>query len=197
MPRSSLTQEQVDAFRTRAVTVATALFAERGYRGVTLRSLAAELGVSPMTPYRYFENNEALFAMVRTDAFRRFGNAQRDAVRNAHAPEAALHALGKAYVRFALQEPAAYRIMFELEQAPTGTYDELEREQARAFSYLLSAVQCAVGAGVLEGEPLQQAHMLWAKVHGLVSLHLAGKLAMGCTLHDLLPEVFEELRAAE
>ena len=197
MPRAGLTQEQVEAFRARAVSVATALFAERGYRGVTLRSLAGELGVSPMTPYRYFENKEALFAMVRTDAFRRFADAQRDAVKNAEGPESALHALGTAYVRFALEEPAAYRIMFELEQAPSGTYEDLEREQARAFSFLLSAVEGAVTAGLLEGEPLQQAHMLWAKVHGLVSLHLAGKLAMGCTLQDLLPEVFEQVRAAE
>lgn len=197
MPRASLTQAQVEAFRTRAVSIATALFADHGYRGVTLRSLASELGVSPMTPYRYFENKEALFARVRTDAFRRFGDAQQEAVQNAKGPEAALHALGNAYVRFALEEPAAYRIMFELEQAASGTYDELEYEQGRAFSFLLSAVEGAVESGILEGDPLHQAHSLWAKVHGLVSLHLAGKLVMGCTLEDLLPEVFDQLRAAE
>jgi AcrR family transcriptional regulator len=70
MGRAALTVEELGAFRGRAVTAATRLFAERGYRGVTLRSLAKELGVSPMTPYRYFENKEELFAMVRTEAFR-------------------------------------------------------------------------------------------------------------------------------
>ncbi len=39
---------------------------------MTLRALAAELGCSPMTPYRYFENKAELFAVVRADAFRRF-----------------------------------------------------------------------------------------------------------------------------
>jgi hypothetical protein len=47
------------------------------------------------------------------------------------------------------------------------------------------------------GEALHQAHILWAQVHGLVSLHLAGKLELGCSLEDLLPEVFENRRAAE
>lgn len=197
MPRASLTEEQVNAFRARAVAIATTLFGEQGYRGVTLRSLANELGVSPMTPYRYFENKEALFAMVRAEAFRRFADAQEEAVHAAEGPEAALHALGKAYVRFALEEPAAYRIMFELEQAPSAAHDKLEYEQRRAFSFLLSAATGAVKLGILEGDPLHQAHMLWAKVHGLVSLHLAGKLEMGCTLEDLLPEVFDQLRAAE
>ncbi|MGB5812463.1 MAG: TetR/AcrR family transcriptional regulator [Polyangiales bacterium] len=197
VPRIGLTTEQVEAFRERAVAVATELFGERGYQGVTLRSLAAELGVSPMTPYRYFENKEELFAMVRADAFRRFADAQRDASALPADPAESLQALGMAYVRFALAQPSAYRIMFELQQAPAGTYEALEREQARAFSFLHAAVQGAIDAGLMDGDPLHQAHMMWAKVHGLVSLHLAGKLGMGCTLEDLLPEVFDQRRAAE
>jgi AcrR family transcriptional regulator len=197
MPRASLTREQVEAFRGRAVEAATGLFAELGYRGVTLRSVAAELGVSPMTPYRYFENKEELFAMVRTEAFRRFADAQRDAVRSDQDAAATLQALGMAYVRFALEEPAAYHIMFELHQAPAGTYPELEKQGARAFSYLHAAVEGAITAGLMGGEALHQAHILWAQVHGLVSLHLAGKLELGCSLEDLLPEVFENRRAAE
>ncbi len=176
---------------------AVALFAELGYEGVTLRALAAKLGVSPMTPYRYFENKEELFAMVRTEAFRRFADAQRDASNGLEDPVEALRALGRAYVRFALDEPDAYHIMFELRQAPAGTYPGLETEQARAFSYLLAAVEGVIDAGHMEGGPVHQAHFLWAQVHGLVSLHLAGKLVMGCSLEDLLPEVFAKLEAAE
>ena len=162
-----------------------------------MRSLAKDLAVSPMTPYRYFENKAELFTMVRTQAFRRFADAQRDAVAGLDDPEDRLRMLGRAYVRFALGEPDAYRIMFELSQAPAGTYPELEAEQARAFSYLYEAVERGVEAGRLEGEPLRKAHYLWAQVHGLVSLHLAGKLIMGCLLEDLISTVFENSEAAE
>jgi AcrR family transcriptional regulator len=192
-----LTVEEVGAFRGKAVAAATRLFAERGYRGVTLRSLAKELGVSPMTPYRYFENKEELFAMVRTEAFRRFADAQRDAVAGIEDPEDALRVLGRAYVSFALDEPDAYHIMFELLQAPAGTYPELEAEQARAFSYLHEAVQASVDAGILERESLRRAHYLWAQLHGLVSLHLAGKLVMGCSFQELVSTVFEKPEAAQ
>ncbi len=153
--------------------------------------------MSAMTPYRYFENKEELFAMVRTEAFRRFADAQRDAIAGVTDPEDALRMLGRAYVSFALDEPDAYRIMFELLQAPAGTYPELETAQARAFSYLHAAVAAGVEAGVLEGEPLRRAHYLWAQVHGLVSLHLAGKLVMGCSLDDLVSTVFENQAAAQ
>jgi AcrR family transcriptional regulator len=195
--RAALTVEELDAFRVRAVAAATRLFVERGYRGMTLRSLAKELGVSPMTPYRYFENKEELFSMVRTEALRRFADAQRDAVSGVQDPEEALRVLGRAYVSFALDEPDAYHIMFELLQAPAGTYPELEAEQARAFSYLHQAVQVGVDAGLLEGEALPRAHHLWAHLHGLVSLHLAGKLLMGCSLEELVSTVFEQPQAAQ
>ena len=195
--RAALTAEELGAFRGRAVAAATRLFAQHGYRGVTLRSLASELGVSPMTPYRYFENKEELFAMVRTEAFRRFANAQRDSVEGIEDPEEALRTLGRAYVGFALDEPDAYHIMFELLQAPAGTYPELEAEQARAFSYLHAAVKSGVKVGLLQGESLQRAHYLWAQIHGLVSLQLAGKLNMGCSFEELVSTVFERPQAAQ
>jgi len=197
MARAPLTTEELNAFRRRAVEAATRLFAERGYRGVTLRSLAGELEVSPMTPYRYFASKEELFAMVRAEAFRRFADVQRDAIANIDEPDEVLRTLGKAYVGFALDEPDAYHIMFELLQAPAGTYPELEREQARAFSYLHAAVNAAVDAGLIEGEALTRAHYLWAQVHGLVSLHLAGKLVMGRSFDELVSTVFEKPEAAQ
>ena len=173
------------------------LFAERGYRGVTLRSLAKALGVSAMTPYRYFENKDELFSMVRTEAFRRFADVQRDAVAGIEDPEEALRLLARTYVSFALDEPDAYHVMFELLQPPSGTYRELDEEQTRAFSYLHGAVETLVDAGGMEGDPLKRAHLLWAQVHGLVSLHLAGKLVMGWSLEESMPAVFDEPEAAQ
>ncbi|MGB5351569.1 MAG: TetR/AcrR family transcriptional regulator [Polyangiales bacterium] len=197
MARAALTAEELGAFRGRAVAAAAKLFAEQGYAGLTLRSLAKALGVSPMTPYRYFENKEELFARVRTEALRRFADLQRDAVAGIDDPEQALRTLGRVYVRFALDEPDAYHTIFDSLQAQPGNYPELESEQARAFSYLQAAVTAAVAAGLMQGEPLQRAHLLWAQVHGLVSLHLAGKLVMGCTLDELISLVFERPEAAQ
>ena len=195
--RAALTAEDLDAFRGRAVAAAARLFAKHGYAGVTLRAVAKELGVSAMTPYRYFENKDELFAMVRTEAFRRFADVQRDAVVGVDDPEDALRKLGRAYVSFALDEPDAYHAMFDSLQAQAGSFRELDVEQKRAFSYLHAAVKAAVSADLLQGDPLLRAHMLWAQVHGLVSLHLAGRLAQGCTLDELISSVFERPEAAQ
>ncbi len=191
MPRSPLTADQVEEFRARATRAATRLFAEHGFEGVTMRSLAAELECSPMTPYRYFENKEHLFAAVRTDAFRRFADAQAVASKQRGSARTRLRRLGRAYVEFALAEPDAYRTMFELRQAEAGVHPELDAEVERAFSYLVGAMSELVREGGARGDALTLAHMAWAQVHGIVSLHLAGKLTMGRSITELAKLAFE------
>jgi AcrR family transcriptional regulator len=149
-----------------------------------MRALATELGVSAMTSYRYLAGKDELFAMVRAEAFRRFGDRLEAASRKGSAdPEARLRRLKRAYIQFAIDDADAYRIMFELRSpddaaASASAADaDIERASRRAFGFLHDAVRAAVTAGALHGDPLTVAHLLWASTHGLVSLHLAGRLS--------------------
>ena len=63
---------EVNEFRERLCRAAERLFAERGPEAVTMRQLAEELGVSPMTPYRYFRDKDDILAAVRTKGFNQF-----------------------------------------------------------------------------------------------------------------------------
>src|SRR3954468_15270471 len=104
MPRV-LTETDVADFRERLCEAAERLFAEKGPDAVTMRQLSAELGVSPMTPYRYFEDKDDILAAVRTSGFTRFAEALEAA--RAAAPDMGSRgeAVGEAYVRFAMEHP--------------------------------------------------------------------------------------------
>ena len=179
MPRTALRPDDIAAFRARATAAATRLFAAHGYDGVTMRALADELGTSAMTPYRYLAGKDELFALVRADAFRRFGDRLAAALAAARQPAARLRKLKHAYLQFAIEHADAYRIMFELrEPEDHARWPDLAREARRAFGCLVHAVEDAIAAGVLAGDALTVAHLMWASVHGLVSLHLAGRLTL-------------------
>jgi AcrR family transcriptional regulator len=192
VPRAALAADDIAAFRRRAAAAAMHLFAEQGYDAVTMRAVAAALGVSAMTPYRYLAGMDELFALVRAEAFRRFADRLEAALARKGDPVARLHRLKRAYIAFALDEPDAYRIMFEVRSpAAAAEPPEVARESRRAFGCLYRTVADAVAAGNLVGDPLTLAHLAWASVHGLVSLHLAGRLGNGRTIAALAAIDFE------
>lgn len=114
MARNALTDAELDDFRNLICEVATRIFAEKGYRAVTMRAIAAEIRCSPMKPYRYFKNKEAIFEQVRRSTYRSLTDAAGRAVAGITDPVASLAAFGEVYICFALEKPDIYRILFEL-----------------------------------------------------------------------------------
>ncbi|MCH9685892.1 MAG: TetR/AcrR family transcriptional regulator [Deltaproteobacteria bacterium] len=184
MTRAALTPMELEDFRRRAVEAALRVFVEDGARSLTMRGIAKVLGVSPMTPYRYFEDKDALFTAMRVEATRQFADAQQQAA-SSFSGVVAIIELSRAYVRFGVEQPEAYRIIFELRPVPAQRSAQLDAEHERAFSFLYRGTTEAVRAGQLQGDPLTLAHLLWSQGHGLVSLHLADKLTMGRTFEQL------------
>lgn len=184
MPRV-LTETDVADFRERLCAAAERLFAERGPDAVTMRQLAAELGVSPMTPYRYFQDKDDILAAVRANGFNRFAEAlekARDRTSGDARHKGA--AVGDAYVTFALEHPHTYKLMFDLNQPDEGKYPELVEAGRRARATLSAYVEDLIADGVLTGDAEQIGTMFWAASHGAVVLELAGKLPPG-TAKDL------------
>ncbi|MBS0363662.1 MAG: TetR/AcrR family transcriptional regulator [Proteobacteria bacterium] len=178
MPRV-LSETDVADFRERLCEAAERLFAERGPDAVTMRQLAAELGVSPMTPYRYFEDKDDILAAVRANGFTRFAEALETARDGAAGAPAIGAAVGEAYVTFALEHPHAYKLMFDFNQPHAEKYPELVAAGQRAQKTMTGYVEDALKEGLMEGDPQQIGMMFWAAIHGTVILELAGMLPPG------------------
>jgi AcrR family transcriptional regulator len=155
--------------------VAENAFAMRGAQGVTMRELAKELGCSAMTPYRYFRDKEEILAMVRAAAFNRFASRLEAAAKNAPATDHSV--VSEAYVAFALDEPHAYRLMFDQTPQQAG-YPELAAASQRAWRLLGAHFEMLVAAGILEGDPQLIGYAYWASLHGFTMLALANQLPL-------------------
>jgi len=178
MPRV-LSDTDVADFRERLCEAAERLFAERGPDAVTMRQLASELGVSPMTPYRYFEDKNDILAAVRANGFNRFADALERARNSAAGASARGSAVGEAYVDFALQHPHAYKLMFDFNQPHAEKYPELVAAGRRAQKTMTGHVEDALAEGLMHGDAEQLGLMFWAAIHGTVILELSGMLPPG------------------
>jgi len=178
MPRV-LSEADVADFRERLCEAAERLFAEQGPDAVTMRQLAAELGVSPMTPYRYFRDKDDILAAVRTNGFNRFAEALEEARARIGDSRTRGAAVGAAYVDFAFEHPHTYKLMFDLNQPHESDYPELVMAGQRARATMSAYVRDLIAEGVVAGDPEQIGMMFWAATHGAVVLELAGKLPGG------------------
>jgi AcrR family transcriptional regulator len=173
-----LSEGAVEEFRERLIDAAERLFAAHGLEAVTMRQLAAELGVSPMTPYRYFADKGAILAAVRARAFRRHAQALEAARARKAGDTDSTSSVSRAYVRFALDHPEAYKLMFDVEQPNSADYPELidaaERSRATMTAYLRDLISAGVLPQHVDAELI--GHMFWSALHGAIQLQLAGYL---------------------
>lgn len=197
MPRV-LSETDVADFRERLCEAAERLFAEKGPDAVTMRQLAAELGVSPMTPYRYFQDKDDILAAVRANGFNRFADALEAARARPGSARAKGAAVGEAYLDFAFDHPHTYKLMFELDQPHEADYPELVAAGRRARETMTGYVDDQVEGGMFKGDPETIGLMFWASTHGAVVLELAGKLPQGAARklhHELSATLAKGLRA--
>lgn len=83
-----------------------------GPDALSLRAVAREAGVSPAAPYHHFKDKGELLDAVANEGWRLLGDAIAQGRQRASDPRTAVQEIGVAYVCFARQHPALYRIMY-------------------------------------------------------------------------------------
>ena len=181
-----------EAFRDRLCEAALDIFVEEGLEVLTMRRLAKELGVSAMTPYNYFENRQEIVQEILDRAYGKFATSQREAIDQWAEPMENLIKLGEAYLRFAIDHPLQYSVLFLIQKHRP--FQSMER-RGESFLPLFDTVTQLVEAGVLEGDPGLIAHLLWSGKHGLISLKIAGRLMTEVSppMEEMLSEMSERI----
>jgi AcrR family transcriptional regulator len=140
---------------------------------VSIRAIAEAVGVSPPSIYLHFPDKTALMFAVCEDRFRQLDRVMEEAARAATDPFDEIRRRAEAYIRFGLDHPEQYRILFMERDEPTG-FSEEHLADASAFDHMVEAVSRAMGAGLIaDADPAVVTIGLWAAVHGLTSLLIA------------------------
>lgn len=155
------------------VTAAEAVLARSGPAGVTVRAVAAEAGVAPMSVYNRFDGKDGLVEALLVIGFDRLRAAMDGGTETD--PRERFRACGLRYREFALANPHLYAVMFG-DAIPHDLNSEAVTEHAlAALQALIRQVELAAAAGVITaGDPAEIAQQLWNATHGAVSLELKG-----------------------
>jgi AcrR family transcriptional regulator len=172
------------------LTSAADLLEREGPDGLSVRRIAAAAGVAPMGVYNHFESKFGIIEALFVQGFERLREAIA-ATRDIEDPYEALRQGGRRYRELALAHPMAYRIMFLRPVPGFDPTDQALEVAGEAFAALVSSVERAIAAGVLaHGQPSDIAQMIWATIHGWVSLEL-----MGIGVVEAQDEGFDEVCA--
>jgi len=163
--------------RNALVSEALQLLEQEGHSDFTLRDLAHRVGVSAAALYAHFADKRALLAAIATAGFIQLREALDAAIRSdSDLADQFLH-MGSAYVRFGMDHPALYKLMFASEEltAKSDEYPELEAAADAAYGLLTGMLERMQRRGILRaGDPEADGLSVWAHVHGLTSLIITG-----------------------
>src|SRR5580692_8213905 len=168
MPASKATYHHGD-LRAACVRAAMELLEDGGEAALSLRAVARRAGVSPAAPYRHYADREALVSAVASVGYRELSERLAAAHPSPSTPQQ-LASVAIAYVQFALERPALFRIMFG------EPCDRDNDERVAAATAVSLYVREIIQRSFPQADADALATAIWALVHGLAFLHLDGKL---------------------
>jgi AcrR family transcriptional regulator len=174
-------EREREELRQQIVTAARDLLLEQGLSGLSMRAIAERIEYSPAAIYLYFRDKDELVGEVVRTGFGLMEALADEEITEIGASAGAAQqyrALGWAYARFALENPAYFRIMFELPAGAGACDPEPTAAPESGFERVVETVRRGMANGEMRsGDARRTAVIGWGLVHGLTSLYLGGHLS--------------------
>jgi AcrR family transcriptional regulator len=182
-----------ERLREEILEAASRLLVETGDEdAVSIRAVADAVGVTPPSIYLHFgDKNDLMFAICER-YMDELDRVTGEAAAGSDDTVESIMLRGRAYIRFGLENPEPYRMIFM--RKPTDTPLPWQYEKiltSSAFGHLVQDVTSAIEAGRMEGDPMLVSISLWSAVHGLTSLLISKP---GFPWPDLEPMVDQLIR---
>jgi AcrR family transcriptional regulator len=161
------------AARRQLITeTARKLAEDEGWDAVTTRRLSTEIEYSQPVLYKHFSSMEGVVSAVAVQGFGELADVLSSARREATDGQDALARVAHAFIRFARDNPALFDAMFTRATTLPFAADDTPPELNAAFAELRAAVDLV--AGTRDADTLTE--VVWAALHGLVTLDRGGRL---------------------
>ncbi|MFZ5891614.1 MAG: TetR/AcrR family transcriptional regulator [Myxococcota bacterium] len=156
--------------REAALASAQAILRHEGVAALSLRRVAAEVGVSPMALYNHFENRQALLEALAEAGFMALGKAILRAAPRGQPPLRRLRRGAVAYVVFAVEHRYLFELMFGGVNSALARDSPVRSAAAESFSTLRDCLADCARKKLLSVDPIAAERAIWSAAHGYAAL---------------------------
>lgn len=158
--------------KERILEVAREQFVQNGYRDVSMRAIAKELGYSPGSLYYHFREKAELFSAMTADDFRRLDELLEESVRESAIPgRDQLELIFLSFIRFGLENKRSFELMFVIQEPGLDCYTS----QSKMDSYDKFAAAVKESLLVTNAERADDSDLIWVlflSLHGFVHFYI-------------------------
>ncbi|HRX02738.1 MAG: TetR/AcrR family transcriptional regulator [Anaerolineae bacterium] len=190
--------------RQAILDAALSIVHEDGPDGLSMRTLADRIDYSPAGLYEYFGSKEEIIAEVCDEGHRRLAAYMLE-VESSLSSTDYLYGIGLAYIRFALENPDHFLLMFSSPQmAGDAPEDALPQDSESSYGILLHGIERGIDAGAFHVRPgfglSEMGYAAWTLVHGMAMLRVTAlrdvPLDLDAADHQALLNFMRGLQAA-
>jgi len=155
---------------------ALAILEADGPQAVSMRRIAAEVGITPMAIYHHFPSREALLDKIVDTEFERLAEFFREPVKGSTASARIVHAMD-GYIDYALAHPRIFDYVFSSPRPGARRFPEdFRARRSPTLNVTADALSEWMKAGELKRDDVWEIAMaLWAHVHGYLALYRGGR----------------------
>ncbi len=185
MPKKPKEQVEIEEIKTKIIDCALDVLVAEGYESLSMRKLAAKVGLSAKTLYNYFQSKDEIYLHLIDTGFTILKNHILDAIKDVEDPVEKARAVCRAYLMFGLKNPNYYNVMYNMSlpkhDAFVGTslekladipFNKSERLRELAVGIIYDALKIK-GGFPREVAELKMFH-IWASLHGAASIYVFG-----------------------
>lgn len=182
MPKAARNPEDIEAAKERILDTALDIMWEDGFHHLSMRNLAARLGMTAANIYNYYSNKDELYLAIQTRGFELLYDQFSEIYDSFNNPLDRLRGMIKAYLEFGINNADYYDIMFTRNAPKYADYVGTKMESVALFEKQTALKVADITTKVI-GEIVEMNHcipldnaryrtiQLWSALHGIVSLY--------------------------
>jgi len=176
MPKSIRTPEEIKRVKEDILLAAVTLIGEKGFSTLSMRKLAASLGMTAANIYNYYQNKDELYLDIQKKGFEKIYEAFFTLLSEEKNLRGQIKGVVSEYIRFGTENPHWYNIIFSMDTPKYADYKDssmeptARKEKQAGLKLITLASAMLADTGYPEKKITRKIIHLWISMHGIVSL---------------------------